>query len=71
MGSLEKLKEDVWKANLELNNRGLVVYTFGNVSGIDRESGIVVIKPSGGSYQDSTKEMMVTRDLNGKVIDSS
>lgn len=71
MGSLEKLKEAVWKANLELNNKGLVVYTFGNVSGIDRESGLVVIKPSGVSYQELTKEMMVTVDLNGKIIEGT
>ena len=44
---LEELKEQVCEANLELNRRGIVIYTFGNVSGIDRETGLVVIKPSG------------------------
>jgi L-ribulose-5-phosphate 4-epimerase len=70
MGSLEKLKESVWKANLDLYKKGLVVYTFGNVSGIDRESGLVVIKPSGIAYEELTKDMMVTVDLNNKIIDS-
>ena len=49
---LEDLKEKVFQANLELVRQGLVIYTWGNVSGIDRESGLVVIKPSGVGYDD-------------------
>ena len=47
---LEKLKQEVCRANLELVDRGVVIYTWGNVSGIDRENGLVVIKPSGVDY---------------------
>lgn len=66
---LEKLKEQVLKANLELNTRNLVVYTWGNVSGIDREKGLFVIKPSGVAYEKLGSEMMVVMDLNGKVVE--
>ena len=52
---LEELKRQVCEANLELPRRGLVTYTWGNVSGIDRERGLVVIKPSGVDYQDLTR----------------
>jgi L-ribulose-5-phosphate 4-epimerase len=70
MGSLDDLKEQVWKANLELAEKGLVLYTFGNISGIDRDRGRVVIKPSGIPYDELTPEMMVTVDLDNNVIDS-
>ncbi|MCH5223039.1 MAG: L-ribulose-5-phosphate 4-epimerase [Muribaculaceae bacterium] len=60
---LEKLKEEVCKANLELVGHGLVIFTWGNVSGIDREKGLVVIKPSGVSYDDMKPEDMVVVDL--------
>lgn len=60
---LEKLKEEVFKANLELVAKGLVIYTWGNVSGIDRESGLVVIKPSGVAYDSMTADDMVVVDL--------
>lgn len=60
---LEKLKEQVLRANLELVARGLVTYTWGNVSGIDRERGLVVIKPSGGEYAGMTADDMVVVDL--------
>ena len=60
---LEKLKEEVCKANLELVEHGLVIFTWGNVSGIDREKGLVVIKPSGVSYDDMKPEDMVVVDL--------
>ena len=60
---LKKLKKAVWKANLELPERGLVIYTWGNVSGIDRERGLVVIKPSGVEYDALTPEQMVVIDL--------
>jgi L-ribulose-5-phosphate 4-epimerase len=65
---LEKLKKDVFDANLELVNRGLVVYTWGNVSGIDREQGLVVIKPSGVPYEKMTADDMVVLDLDGKLL---
>src|ERR1039458_2748739 len=64
---LDKLKSDVLEANLELVHRGLVLYTFGNASGIDREQGLVVIKPSGVSYEKLTPDDMVVSDLNGKI----
>ena len=67
---LEKLKKDVLDANLELVRKGLVVYTWGNVSGIDREQGLIVIKPSGVSYDKMTVEDMVVVDLDGKTIGS-
>lgn len=66
---LEQLKEAVCKANLELVKQGLVIYTWGNVSGIDREKGLVVIKPSGVSYDNMTPDTMVVVDLDGKIIE--
>ena len=59
---LEELKEKVFHANLELVKHGLVIFTWGNVSAIDRESGLVVIKPSGVSYDDMKAEDMVVVD---------
>ena len=56
---LEKLKEEVCAANLELVARGVVIYTWGNVSGIDREKGLVVIKPSGVDYDGMSPDDMV------------
>ncbi len=67
---LEALRTSVLEANLELVRRGLVLYTFGNASGIDRESGMVAIKPSGIPYEDLKPEQMVITDLDGKVIES-
>ena len=66
---LEALKKIVYEANMELPKRGLVTYTWGNVSGIDRESGLVVIKPSGVSYDGMGPEDMVVVDLDGKVVE--
>ncbi len=67
-----KLKEDVFEANLELVRRGLVLYTWGNVSGIDRERGLVVIKPSGVSYDVMKSDDMVVLDLaTGSVVEGS
>ena len=66
---LEKLKREVLEANLELWRAGLVKFTWGNVSGIDRESGLVVIKPSGVEYDGMTVEDMVVVDLTGKVVE--
>jgi len=65
----EKLKEEVWKANLDLVKYGLVIFTWGNVSGIDRKQGMVVIKPSGVSYDAMTPSDMVVLDLHGKVVE--
>ena len=66
---LEKLRNDVWKYNLELPKYGLVVMTSGNISGRDPESGLVVIKPSGYSYDEMTPDDMVVVDLDGKVVE--
>ena len=66
---LELLKEQVLKANLELPRYGLVTFTWGNVSGIDRERGLVVIKPSGVDYDTMPAEDMVVVDLAGNVVE--
>ena len=66
---LETLKQAVWAANMELPRRGLVVYTWGNVSGIDREKGLVVIKPSGVEYEQLTPEKLVVLDLEGHIAE--
>ena len=66
---LEKLKQEVLEANLLLPMYGLITFTWGNVSGIDRESGLVVIKPSGVPYDGMTAADMVVVDLDGKVVE--
>ena len=66
---LEELKQIVYEANMELPRRGLITYTWGNVSGIDRESGLVVIKPSGVDYDLLKPEDMVVMDLNGNRVE--
>ena len=66
---LEALKEKVCQANLDLVKHGLVIFTWGNVSAIDRESGLVVIKPSGVSYDNMKPSDMVVVDLDGKVVE--
>jgi L-ribulose-5-phosphate 4-epimerase len=66
---LPSLREEVLDANLELVRRGLVLYTFGNASGISREQGLVVIKPSGVSYETMKAEDLVVVDLNGAVVE--
>lgn len=66
---LEALKESVLKANLDLVKYNLVTFTWGNVSAIDRESGLVVIKPSGVEYDTMTTDDMVVVDLDGNVIE--
>lgn len=68
---LEQLKEEVFEANLDLVKYGLVLFTWGNVSAIDRESGLVVIKPSGVEYGKMKPEHMVIVDLNGKVVEGN
>ena len=66
---LKTLREEVLEANLELVRRGLVLYTFGNASGIDRQEGLVAIKPSGVAYEELTPEHIVVSDLKGKIVD--
>lgn len=65
----ERLRKEVCEANIELARRKLVIYSWGNVSGIDRKAGVVIIKPSGVPYDELTPEKMVVLDLDGKVID--
>src|ERR1700728_2061832 len=67
--ALDTLKEQVLEANLELVRQGLVLFTFGNASGIDRHRGLVVIKPSGVDYAALAPSDMVVTDLDGKVVD--
>lgn len=66
---LEELKRAVWQANLNLQKRGLVLFTWGNSSGIDREKGLIVIKPSGVSYDAMQPEDMVVVDLAGNQVE--
>jgi L-ribulose-5-phosphate 4-epimerase len=66
---LEQLKKQVLEANLEIVRRGLVLYTFGNASGIDRASGLMVIKPSGVPYDEMKPEDFVVTDLDGKTVE--
>ena len=66
---LEKLKKTVCAANLLLPKYNLVTFTWGNVSGIDRECGLVVIKPSGIAYDGMTADDMVVVDLDGNVVE--
>ncbi|TWT83997.1 L-ribulose-5-phosphate 4-epimerase UlaF [Planctomycetes bacterium CA13] len=66
---LEELKEQVFEANIELVNQGLVTLTWGNVSGIDRERNLVVIKPSGVAYTEMESSQMVVVDFDGKLVE--
>jgi L-ribulose-5-phosphate 4-epimerase len=68
---LQRLREEVLEANLELVRRGLVLYTFGNASGIAREEGLVVIKPSGVAYDTMKPEDLVVVDLQGNVVEGA
>ena len=68
---LEALKKEVCEANLELVKHGLVIFTWGNVSAIDRTSGLVVIKPSGVAYEQMKPEDMVVVDLDGHIVEGS
>ena len=67
----EELKKAVCEANLELQKKQLVIYSWGNVSGIDRAAGVVVIKPSGVAYEELTPEKMVVIDLEGKIVEGA
>ena len=68
---LENLRHAVLEANLELVRRGLVLYTFGNASGISRKDGLLAIKPSGVPYETMTAKHMVITDLDGRVVEGS
>lgn len=68
---VDKLKQDVFEANLALVKHGLVLFTWGNVSGIDRQRGLVVIKPSGVSYDKMTVSDMVVIDMDGNIVEGS
>jgi len=68
---LQRLRDEVLEANLELVRRGLVLYTFGNASGIAREEGLVVIKPSGVAYNTMKPEDLVVVDLEGSIVEGS
>ena len=66
---LKSLKEAVYEANMELPKRHLVTYTWGNVSGISREKGLVVIKPSGVEYDELSPDKLVVLDLDGNIVE--
>ena len=68
---LEDLKKKVCQANLDLGKHGLVIFTWGNVSAIDKETKLVVIKPSGVSYDDMKPEDMVVVDLDGNIVEGT
>ncbi len=68
---LQSLREQVLEANLELVRRGLVLYTFGNASGIDRDKGLVAIKPSGVDYDTMKLSDLVITDLDGKIVEGT
>ena len=69
MSDYQELKQKVWAANMELPQRGLVIYTFGNVSAIDRELGVIAIKPSGVPYSDLKADDIVVLDLDGNTVE--
>ena len=69
--TLKALREEVFEAHLEIVRRGLVLYTFGNVSGFDWESGRCIIKPSGVPYGELTPDQLVVTDLNGTVVEGN
>lgn len=68
---LEQLKQEVYEANMELVHQNLVIYTWGNVSAIDRTTGLIVIKPSGVKYENMKAEDMVVVDLDGNIIEGN
>lgn len=68
---LERLKKEVLEANLQLPKHGLVTFTWGNVSGIDREQGLVVIKPSGVPYEELEIDDLVVLDLHGRIVEGT
>lgn len=68
---LHELKREVWQANMNLQKHGLVLFTWGNASGIDREKGLIVIKPSGVDYDKLQPEDMVVLDIQGKQVEGT
>ena len=68
---LQRLRTEVCEANLELVRRGLVIYTFGNASGVSRAEGLIVIKPSGVPYESMRPEDMVITDLEGRIVEGA
>jgi len=71
MGSFDQLKQRVYECNMALPKHGIVIFTFGNASAIDRQAGVVAIKPSGIAYHNLRPEDIVVLDLAGKTIDGS
>ncbi|HEV7348945.1 L-ribulose-5-phosphate 4-epimerase [Telluribacter sp.] len=71
MSAYKYLKEEVYEANRELPRKGLVLYTFGNVSGIDRQAGVVAIKPSGVPYEELRVEDIVVVDLDNQLVEGT
>jgi L-ribulose-5-phosphate 4-epimerase len=71
MGQYDVLKEAVWEANMEIPNRNLAIYTWGNVSQIDRKAGVFAIKPSGVPYEKLQIEDIVVVDMEGNVVEGS
>ncbi|GAB3174512.1 L-ribulose-5-phosphate 4-epimerase [Telluribacter humicola] len=71
MSAYKYLKEEVYEANMELPRKGLVLYTFGNVSGIDRQAGVVAIKPSGVPYEELRVEDIVVVDLDNQLVEGA
>lgn len=69
--SYTELKREVFEANLELQKRGLVIYTFGNVSQVDRAKGVIAIKPSGVAYEDMRADDMVIVDLDNQIVEGT
>lgn len=69
MSRFEPIRESAYRANMQLPELGLVIFTFGNVSTVDRKEGVFAIKPSGVPYRELTPEKMVIVDLDGKVVD--
>jgi L-ribulose-5-phosphate 4-epimerase len=67
----EQLKQDVCQANIELEKQGLVIYSWGNVSGIDRDAAVIAIKPSGVAYDKLTTDEMVILDLEGNIVEGN
>ncbi|GAE92142.1 L-ribulose-5-phosphate 4-epimerase [Gracilibacillus boraciitolerans JCM 21714] len=66
---LEELKQQVLEANLDLPKYGLVTFTWGNVSGYDKDSGLMVIKPSGVAYEELKLDDLVVLDLEGNIVE--
>ena len=71
MKKFQKLKEEVYRYNLQLPKNNLAIYTFGNVSGVDREQGVFAIKPSGVPYEELTPDKIVIVDLDGNLIEGN